>query len=275
MILFAAAALLCAVSCGKSGQPTPAQDPAAVQSGTSESSDSPVMEDSRVPGDPLSDIVVTGTPQENGRILVRAGENTPSPDKMLSMDFVEHKLLDAGQKYAIEVAGQKGKGQYEPDIKAIYDAIVEVFPLPMLVQWAWYGADAPGIWDREAEIFIDREHFFLGGVWKDPMGDFDDHFELKAWQVNAGTWTVGLNYQPTWDGDDGIGIYGRQLFWSYGPFGDATLYPIPSDENCPQPVSDTENPYFDRTENTVSFPDAFDPAGAKLYWNGWWFEHRN
>ena len=107
------------------------------------------------------------------------------------------------------------------------------------------------------------------------MGNFDDHFELKAWQVNAGTWTVGLNYQPLWDGDDGIGVYGHQLFWLYGPHGDATLYPIPADEDRSQPISEEENPVFDRYENAVSFPGAFDPAAARLYWNGWWFTTRN
>ena len=175
---------------------------------------------------------------------------------VMSMDDVEHKLPEEWRKHTIEVTGQKGKGEYEPDMKAIYDAIVEVFPLPMLVQWGLHGTDSPG-------------------VWKDPMGNFDDHFELKAWQVNAGTWTVGLNYQPLWDGDDGFGVYGRQLFWSYGPHGDATLYPIPADEDRSQPISENENPVFDRYENAVSFPDAFDPAAARLYWNGWWFAPRN
>ena len=236
MILLAVAALVAAASCGKGEKKIPAADPIQTESVTQEIPEIPV-------------------------------------ENVMSQDDIEHKLPSEWRNHQIVVTGQD-KDSYEPDIKAIYDAIVEVFPLPMLVQWAKYGKDVPGVWDREAEIVSDPDHFFIGGTWKDPMGNFDDHFELKAWQVNAGTWTVGLNYQPLFDGDDGFGVYGRQLFWTYGPHGDATLYPIDANEDCPQPISDQENPVFDRYQDIVNFPDAFDPDAARLYWNGWWFQSR-
>jgi len=210
---------------------------------------------------------------ESGRISVTAGEKAPWISNVMTMDEYEHKLPGKWRNYEIEVAGQRDKKQYEPDIKLIYDALVDVFPLPMLVQWAWAGADAPGVWEKEAVTVLDQDHFYLGGEWIDPDGNYNDHFELKAWQVNAGTWTVGLNYQPLWDGDQGIGIYGIQMFWFYAPFGDATLYPLPNDEDCPQPLKDNYDIHFDRETNSVVYPDAPDPAAEILHWNGWWFEH--
>ena len=212
---------------------------------------------------------------EGGTISVTAGEKAPAIMNVLTMDYVEHNLPKDWRKYHIEVAGQRDKKAYEPDIKAIYDAIVDVFPLPMLVQWAWAGADAQGVWEREAETVLDRDHFFLGGEWIDPSGNYNDHFELKAWQVNVGTWVVGLNYQPFWDGDQGIGVYGLQMFWFYAPHGDTTLYPVPDDEDCPQPLKDNYDIHFDRYENTITYPDAPDPAAEALHWNGWWFESWN
>ena len=77
----------------------------------------------------------------------------------MSMDDVEHKLPEEWRKHTIEVTGQKGKGEYEPDMKAIYDAIVEVFPMPMLVQWGLFGTNTPGVWEREAEIVCDQDNF--------------------------------------------------------------------------------------------------------------------
>jgi hypothetical protein len=170
------------------------------------------------------------------------------------------------------VAGQRDKKSFEPDIKRIYDAIVDVFPLPMLVQWAWAGVDEPGVWEREAVTVLDQDNFFLSGEWIDPAGNYNDHFELKAWQVNAGTWTVGLNYQPLWDGDKGIGVYGLQMYWWYAPNGDAILYPRDNDADSPQPLKDDYDIHFDRETNTVVYPDAPDPAAEALHWNGWWFE---
>ena len=255
-VVLVVAGLVGVTSCGKNGKTTPAPE---------SNVESVAAPDAAPAAEPV--------PEPEERIRITPVGTAPSLKNVMSMDDVEHKLPVDWRKYEIVVTGQKGKGEYEPDMKAIYDAIVEVFPLPMLVQWAWYGADAPGIWERDADIICDQDNFFIGGVWKDPMGNFDDHFELKAWQVNAGTWTVGLNYQPLFDGDDGMGVYGRQLFWFYAPHGDNILYPI-STEDCPQPISDDENPVFDRYENAVNFPDAFDPAATRLYWNGWWFEHR-
>lgn len=246
------------VSCGKKEKAAAAETP-----GVESPADPAGLTDATDPTDPID-------PTDSTLSIASS-----SSLNVMSMDDVEHKLPEEWRKHTIEVTGQKGKGEYEPDMKAIYDAIVEVFPLPMLVQWGLHGTDSPGVWEREAEIVCDQDNFYIGGCWKDPMGNFDDHFELKAWQVNAGTWTVGLNYQPLWDGDDGIGVYGRQLFWSYGPHGDATLYPIPADEDRPLPISEEENPVFDRYENAVNFPGAFDPAAARLYWNGWWFAPRN
>ena len=248
------AILVALVSCGKKDKAAPAETPGE--------------ESPAAPTDPTNSTDLTDSTDSTLNIAAS------SPLNEMSMDDVEHKLPEEWRKHTIEVTGQKGKGEYEPDMKAIYDAIVEVFPMPMLVQWGLHGTDSPGVWEREAEIICDQDNFYIGGCWKDPMGNFDDHFELKAWQVNAGTWTVGLN-QPLWDGDDGIGVYGRQLFWSYGPHGDATLYPIPADEDRPLPISEEENPVFDRYENAVNFPGAFDPAAARLYWNGWWFTTRN
>ena len=251
-------ALAVTFSCGRKQSSEPVPEP------------EPLPEAAPSPEDPsISSVEFT----ESGRIRMTAGDKAPAISVTLSTDEVEHKIPKTWRNYEIVVSGQKDKGQYEPDMKAIYDAVVDVFPLPMLVQWAWYGADAPGIWDREADIVYDQENFIISGEWKDPSGDFNDHFELKAWQVNAGTWTVGLNYQPLWDGDDGIGVYGFQMFWFYGPFGDATLYPLP-EEDFSEPLPDSGDPHFDRYENTVSYPDAFNPAASRLYWNGWWFENR-
>lgn len=211
---------------------------------------------------------------ETGRISVTAGEKAPAIMNVLTMDYVEHKLPKLWRNYDIEVAGQRDKKQYEPDIKAIYDAVVDVFPLPLLVQWAWAGADAPGVWEREAVTVLDQGHYFLGGEWIDPAGNYNDHFELKAWQINVGSWVVGLNYQPLWDGDQGIGVYGLQMYWSYAPYGDATLYPLSPEDN-PQPLKDDYDIHFDRETNSVVYPDAPDPAAEVLHWNGWWFEHWN
>ncbi len=256
LIVFTILAILAAmVSCGKKEKAAPAETP-SVESPAALTD----LADSAAPTNPMDPTL---------NLAASSSLN------VMSMDDIEHKLPEEWRKHNIEVTGQKGKGEYEPDMKAIYDAIVEVFPMPMLVQWGLHGTDTPGVWEREAEIVCDQDNFYIGGCWKDPMDNFDDHFELKAWQVNAGTWTVGLNYQPLWDGDDGIGVYGRQLFWLYGPHGDATLYPIPADEDRSQPISEEENPVFDRYENAVSFPGAFDPAAARLYWNGWWFTTRN
>ena len=182
------AILVALVSCGKKDKAAPAETPGE--------------ESPAAPTDPTNSTDLT-----DSTLNIAAS----SPLNEMSMDDVEHKLPEEWRKHTIEVTGQKGKGEYEPDMKAIYDAIVEVFPMPMLVQWGLHGTDSPGVWEREAEIICDQDNFYIGGCWKDPMGNFDDHFELKAWQVNAGTWTVGLNYQPLWDGDDGIGVYGRQL----------------------------------------------------------------
>nr|MCR5745933.1 hypothetical protein [Bacteroidales bacterium] len=182
------AILVALVFCGKKDKAAPAETPGE--------------ESPAAPTDPTNSTDLT-----DSTLNIAAS----SPLNEMSMDDVEHKLPEEWRKQTIEVTGQKGKGEYEPDMKAIYDAIVEVFPMPMLVQWGLHGTDSPGVWEREAEIICDQDNFYIGGCWKDPMGNFDDHFELKAWQVNAGTWTVGLNYQPLWDGDDGIGVYGRQL----------------------------------------------------------------
>lgn len=195
---------------------------------------------------------------------------TPSLPGTMSMDDYEHKFASDWRQYQIKVEGQKKS--YEPDIKAIYDAVVEVFPLPMLKQWAVAGSDTPGAWTRQAETLCDPDNYFLSGKWIDPSGNFDDHFELKAWQVNLGTWLVGLNYQPLWDGDDGIGVYGNQIFWWYAPYGDATLSPIEDDEDHPR-LPDAGDPHFDREESTISYPDAPDPSAALLHFNGWWFVH--
>ena len=241
LILLFTVAVVAAVSCGKSEKPSPENN---------------LISETEA------------APAEDADVLERA--DSILKDAM-SMDDYEHKLSTEWLKHQIVVTGQQGKKEYEPDIKAIYDAIVEVFPLPMFIQWAWYGADAPGIWDREADIVCDRDNFFIGGEWKDPAGNFDDHFELKAWQVNAGSWLVGLNYQPLWDGDDGIGVYGRQLFWWYAPYGDATLSPIEFDEDHPA-LPQAGDPHFDREESTISYPSDPDPSASLLHFNGWWFE---
>ena len=188
LILLFAVMLIAAVSCRKSEKPSPENNL--------------VSETESVPAED-ADV------QERADSILKDA---------MSMDDYEHNLSTEWLKHQIVVTGQQGKKEYEPDIKAIYDAIVEIFPLPMFIQWAWYGADAPGIWDREADIVCDRDNFFIGGEWEDPAGNFDDHFELKAWQVNAGSWLVGLNYQ---------------LFWWYAPYGDATLSPIEFDEDHP------------------------------------------
>lgn len=257
---FAAVALMLALSAVFScGRKSPAPEPEPVP-------ETPAPEPEPEPS--ISRMEVT----ESGRISVTAGEKAPAIMNVMTMSDYEHKLPKAWRNYDIEVAGQRDKKSFEPDIKRIYDAIVDVFPLPMLVQWAWAGVDEPGVWEREAVTVLDQDNFFLSGEWIDPAGNYNDHFELKAWQVNAGTWTVGLNYQPLWDGDKGIGVYGLQMYWWYAPNGDAILYPRDNDADSPQPLKDDYDIHFDRETNTVVYPDAPDPAAEALHWNGWWFE---
>lgn len=238
LMILLAAAFVVAVSCGKNEKQPAAEAPAVAEAAADDLA--------AVAGDDL------------------AGA--------MSMDDYEHKFPKEWRNHTIEVTGQKGKGEEEPDIKAILDAIVEVFPLPMLVQWGRNNAGTPAAGNKKAEIYWDQDNFFIGGCWKDPMGNFDDHFELKAWQVNIGTWLVGLNYQPLWDGDDGVGVYGNQVFWWYAPKGDANLFPIEYDEDHPR-LPDDGDPHFDREENTISFPGSPDPASDLLHFNGWWFVH--
>jgi hypothetical protein len=253
-------ALAAVFSCGKKSASEP------------EGSAEPDMEALPEPEPELEPSISRMEVSESGMISVTAGEKAPAIMNVLTMDYVEHKLPKLWRNYQIEVAGQRDKKSFEPDIKLIYDAIVDVFPLPMLVQWAWAGVDSPGVWEKESRTVLDKDNFYLAGEWIDPAGNYNDHFELKAWQVNAGTWTVGLNYQPLWDGDQGIGVYGLQMYWWYAPNGDATLYPRANDEDSPQPLKDDYDIHFDRETNTVVYPDAPDPAAEALHWNGFWFE---
>ena len=262
--LFAVVALVLALavtfSCGRKSASEPEPEPEALPA--------PEPEPEPAPEPSISRMEVT----ESGRIFVTAGEKAPWISNVMTMDEYEHKFPKAWRNYDIEVAGQRDEKSQDPDIKRVYDAIVDVFPLPMLVQWAWAGADAPGVWERESVTVLDQDHFYLAGEWIDPAGNYNDHFELKAWPVNEEVWTVGLNYQPLWDGDQGIGVYGVQLFWTYSPAGDAVLYPIPNDAERPQPLRDDYDIHFARETDTVTYPDAPDPDQKKLHWNGWWFE---
>ena len=117
------AILVALVSCGKKDKAAPAETPGE--------------ESPAAPTDPTNSTDLT-----DSTLNIAAS----SPLNEMSMDDVEHKLPEEWRKHTIEVTGQKGKGEYEPDMKAIYDAIVEVFPMPMLVQWGLHGTDSPGVW---------------------------------------------------------------------------------------------------------------------------------
>ncbi len=206
-------------------------------------------------------------------------EESPSIESLaLSNDYIENCLREDYVKAELKVGGDPTGVGEPPVMTELFSVISEAYPMPLFLQWKYYGSDVKGVWDREVDIVVDEDNHFLSGKWYGE--DYDDHFELKAYEMKGGLWTIGLNYDYLYDGNDGIGVYEMIMFWTYSPSTDRVLRPIIEDDERPFPSRDKvpgrESALLDREQNIITFPgsaEGLDPEKLQWLWSGFWFDH--
>ena len=199
-------------------------------------------------------------------ILVKPQGVLRNPSDGLSGDALEHEVVKAWPKLSILVH----QGGSELNILDIFTAIVEVYPIPQLLE-AWYKIDESSLDRTDGKIVYDEKNHFISGEWPDP--DFSNNFYLKAWEMmEENKWMIGLVYNRLWDGDDGIGLYQNVMFWTYDSKDEHILRPVDTKERfLPEYTPQRGYPVFYPANDNIDFKDGADPD-LFWKWTGYWFE---